>query len=152
VLLCVRVLTPTRACCVLPAWVCVRAAAESIPSALVEQLALGGRMIIPVGRHGWNQVRPSTSDDERAAQRSMHACMRQQLRQQLQQQQRAADRLSGALRRGAQVLMRVDKDASGHVTQHELMGVQYVPLVHTGKRPPRAEEHAAGTAVTAREE
>jgi protein-L-isoaspartate O-methyltransferase len=34
------------------------AAAESIPSALVEQLAPGGRMIIPVGRHGWSQARP----------------------------------------------------------------------------------------------
>ena len=55
--------------------------------------------------------------------------------------------------------MRVDKDASGHVTQRELMGVQYVPLVHTGKQPPAAEaEHGAaagggGTAAaTAREE
>ena len=43
-----------------------------------------------------------------------------------------------------QALMRIDKDASGHVTQHELMGVQYVPLIHTGKQPPAAATTAGG--------
>ncbi len=33
-----------------------------------------------------------------------------------------------------QVLTRVDKDESGKVSEHHLMGVQYVPLVHAEKR------------------
>ena len=73
----------------------VGAAAEEVPPALVAQLAPGGRMIIPVGRHGWSQV-----------------------------------------------LMCVDKDKeSGRVTQRQLMGVQYVPLVHGGKKPPEEAPH-----------
>lgn len=60
----------------------VGAAAAAVPPALVEQLANGGRMVIPVGRPGHPQV-----------------------------------------------LMRVDKDAEGRVTERPLMGVQYVPLV-----------------------
>jgi hypothetical protein len=43
----------------------------------------------------------------------------------------------------AQVLTCVDKDAAGRVTQRQLMGVQYVPLVHGGKKPP-AEGPAEG--------
>ena len=76
----------------------VGAAAESVPSALVEQLARGGRMIIPVGPHGWTQV-----------------------------------------------LKCIDKDAAGHVTERDLMGVQYVPLVRTGKPPPPAQQPEPAT-------
>ena len=78
----------------------VGAAAEAVPDALVEQLQRGGRMIIPVGPHGWTQV-----------------------------------------------LKCIDKDADGRVTERDLMGVQYVPLVRTGKRPPQQQQpggHAAG--------
>ena len=71
----------------------VGAAAEAVPDALVEQLQRGGRMIIPVGPHGWTQV-----------------------------------------------LKCIDKDAQGHVTERDLMGVQYVPLVRTGKRPPQQQQ------------
>jgi hypothetical protein len=53
----------------------------------------------------------------------------------------------------AQVLTCVDKDASGRVTQRELMGVQYVPLVHTGKQPPQQASQAAQSGSSqAREE
>ena len=71
----------------------VGAAAEAVPPALVEQLARGGRMIIPVGPHGWTQV-----------------------------------------------LKCIDKDAAGHVSERDLMGVQYVPLVRTSKQPPATQQ------------
>lgn len=74
----------------------VGAAAEAVPAALVEQLARGGRMIIPVGPHGWTQV-----------------------------------------------LKCIDKDAEGRVSERNLMGVQYVPLIDTGKPPPPQHGAAA---------
>ena len=40
----------------------------------------------------------------------------------------------------AQVLKCIDKDAQGQVTEKNLMGVQYVPLVNTGKRPPPQQQ------------
>lgn len=52
-----------------------------VPPALVEQLAPGGRLIIPVGPE-----------------------------------------------HGDQVLLQVDKDAAGRVSERELFGVRYVPL------------------------
>ena len=61
----------------------VGAAAETVPNALIEQLAPGGRMIIPVGPQG-----------------------------------------------GQQFLVRIDKGEDGMtLTQTNLMGVRYVPLV-----------------------
>jgi hypothetical protein len=53
----------------------------------------------------------------------------------------------------AQVLTCVDKDVNGRVTERELMGVQYVPLVHTGKQPPQQASQAAQSGSShAREE
>ena len=61
-----------------------------------EQLARGGRMIIPVGPHGRTQD-----------------------------------------------LKCIDKDAEGRVSERNLMGVQYVPLIDTGKPPPPQHGAAA---------
>jgi len=60
----------------------VGAAAETIPQSLIDQLSVGGRMLIPVGPNG-----------------------------------------------GSQNLVQVDKSPNGNITQREVLGVRYVPLV-----------------------
>ncbi len=60
----------------------VAATAPSVPPALIEQLRPGGRIVIPVGRHG-----------------------------------------------GEQHLLRIVKDPAGHVHEHSVLPVAFVPLV-----------------------
>jgi protein-L-isoaspartate(D-aspartate) O-methyltransferase len=51
----------------------VAAAAEQVPHALVEQLVVGGRLVIPVGASGWQQLRVITRGERGTDQREIAA-------------------------------------------------------------------------------
>jgi len=79
----------------------VGAAAEKVPKALTDQLAVGGRLLIPVDDHY----------------------------------------------SGGQNYLQIDKQPNGSLTQTNLMGVQYVRLVHP-KEEFKDEEDPASTSST----